>query len=256
MMRVTAGLWMGIVLSLTSLQAHAHPVESRVAIEPEQEAAFTAGKIHFEFQLVDTKTNQILTSQDLMVMHEKLLHLYFYDPSLSQFRHVHPEFNGHVWTVDTDLSVNGNYWVWAQGQLGSDSYEFLGSNRLIVQGGQSEIAPPSQLGDIRHGTDGNSAIALDAGVLHAKANVMLTATVSHGDGSAPVLTDYLGARAHITIVSGDADALIHVHPMNMGDSNRFMIHASFPEAGDYRIWIQFLDGGALKTIPLSVTVVE
>ena len=46
----------------------------------------------------------------------------------------------------------------------------------------------------------------------------------------------------------------HVHPMEGSDANSGMLHATFPSAGDYRVWIQLIDHGVLKTIPLSVTV--
>ena len=36
--------------------------------------------------------------------------------------------------------------------------------------------------------------------------------------------------------------------------NTGMLHATFPAAGDYRLWIQLMDRGELKTVPLSVTV--
>jgi hypothetical protein len=39
-----------------------------------------------------------------------------------------------------------------------------------------------------------------------------------------------------------------------GSANPAMIHVVFPEAGDYRLWVQFMDGGVLRTVPLSVTV--
>ena len=42
--------------------------------------------------------------------------------------------------------------------------------------------------------------------------------------------------------------------MNGGTPTQMMIHTEFQSAGDYRIWVQFLDANVLKVIPLSVTV--
>ena len=68
-----------------------------------------------------------------------------------------------------------------------------------------------------------------------------------------MITPYLGAFAHIIAVpADDGDSLIHVHPMNGGQKNEGMLHATFPTAGLYRIWIQFLDNGDLKTVALVV----
>ena len=59
-------------------------------------------------------------------------------------------------------------------------------------------------------------------------------------------------------VISDGDALIHVHPMDMGDDDpsKIMVHFAFPAAGMYRLWVQFIDHGDLKTVPLAVKVAE
>ena len=83
---------------------------------------------------------------------------------------------------------------------------------------------------------------------------MLTYTVSRNDGTQPEVTPYLGANAHVIVVSPDGDNLIHAHPMDDKNSNTGMMHVTFPSQGDYRIWIQIIDAGVLKVVPLSVTV--
>jgi hypothetical protein len=60
--------------------------------------------------------------------------------------------------------------------------------------------------------------------------------------------------AHVVAVPSDGTWLLHVHPMDHGVPNQLMLHMEFPLAGDYRIWIQVVNGGALRVIPLSVTV--
>jgi hypothetical protein len=44
--------------------------------------------------------------------------------------------------------------------------------------------------------------------------------------------------------------------MDGGQPNEGMLHVSFPTEGFYRLWVQFIDAGELKTIPLSVAVTE
>jgi len=51
------------------------------------------------------------------------------------------------------------------------------------------------------------------------------------------------------------DSLIHVHPMSTGKPDELMVHAQLPKTGDYRLWVQFIDGNILRVVPLSVTVV-
>jgi hypothetical protein len=42
--------------------------------------------------------------------------------------------------------------------------------------------------------------------------------------------------------------------MDTSNPNQGMLHATFPHKGAYRLWIQFIDGGQLRTVPLSVKV--
>ncbi len=83
---------------------------------------------------------------------------------------------------------------------------------------------------------------------------MIMLNFSREDGSKPNITPYLGAIAHVVAVALDGDTLIHVHPMNGRNPNEGMIHATFPTAGFYRLWIQFIDDSVLRVIPLSIEV--
>jgi hypothetical protein len=83
---------------------------------------------------------------------------------------------------------------------------------------------------------------------------MLTLTLTEVDGSPANITPYLGAFAHIIATGEDGSSLIHIHPMNGNRQNEGMVHVTFPAAGYYRLWVQFVDAGILKTIPLSVAV--
>jgi hypothetical protein len=83
---------------------------------------------------------------------------------------------------------------------------------------------------------------------------MLTVSFAHTDGSSPQITPWLGEMAHAIIVTEDAGEMIHAHAMQVGTSQTLMIHVTFPAAGSFRIWLQFQDGGMIRTVPLAVTV--
>lgn len=234
----------------------AHESENRVEIEMETPTNLGPGKAVVEFQLVDTKESRVLTPSDLNVTHEKKLHLFTYDSALKEFQHVHPEFDGKVWTVEVSYQVSGDYFLWTQGELGSDSEEFTSFVKLHVDGGLPAWPSPPSLSDQRVGAVNGSVATLSPGLLRAGRMAMLTLTFTREDGSPAQITPYLGAFAHIVATPDDGDSLIHTHPMNGSKPNEGMIHATFPRAGFYRIWVQFVDGGTLKTIPLSVEVLE
>lgn len=253
-MKILAGLSLSVLVGLIPLQSWSHgQKEPRVAIEADMAVA-QAGVIKYSFQLVDTERNKVLEDSDLKISHEKKLHMLAYDPSLREFQHIHPEFDGKTWVAEVSLSVNGEYWIWLQGELESDGEEFSSSERLVIQGGQAAWPMPPILGDQRQNIDGNSRAELSQGRLVAGRSAMLNVTFSRTDGSSPELSPYLGAFAHIVVVPEDGDSLIHVHPMAGNKQNQGMIHATFPRAGDYRVWVQFMDGGILRIVPLSIRV--
>ncbi|OYZ23549.1 MAG: hypothetical protein B7Y39_04375 [Bdellovibrio sp. 28-41-41] len=226
--------------------------ETRIALEPEI-VSTNAGHIQYKFQLIDTTSKVLVGDQDLVVAHEKKLHFIIYDSSLREFQHAHPAFDGIAWSVDIEVRVNGNYWVWVQGELASDGEEFSSFTKLDILGGVSAWPLPPTLVDERAGASGVSSINLGKNKLVAGKMAMVDLKISHTDGTIPQLEPYLGAFAHVIAVPEDGDSLIHVHPQQAGSSSA-MLHATFPKAGLYRLWIQFIDDGNLKTIPLAVKV--
>lgn len=247
-----------LLLGLLSAAFHAQDTLAdeevgRIFVESDV-TAVQAGNIQYVFELVDSKTNKVLADSDLNVAHERKLHLLAYDPALREFQHVHPEFDGHFWKVDLNFAVDGEYRLWAQGELASDNEEFSVPVKLKVQGGQSPWPTPPQLTDLRTGENSNSVVTLDHQSLRSGRMVMMNLKFSRKDGSAPNLTPYLGAFAHVVAVFDDANTLIHVHPMDSSDPNQGMLHVTFPRSGFYRLWVQFIDAGQIKTVPLSVEV--
>lgn len=225
---------------------------NRVEIVAEVQGPVNAGTIPFSFELNDKKTHTIIGEQDLVETHTKKLHVIVYDSSLNEFNHVHPTFNGKTWTAELNLPVNGKYFFWAQGAL-KDGTEFSTYLKTEVQGGNAEI-PVKPLGDKRSATVNGTALTLANGKVTAGKMAMVNFEITRTDGQAPELTPYLGAFAHVIAVSPEGTDLIHVHPMKGRGANTGMLHATFPKAGDYRVWVQIIDKGELKTIPLSVSV--
>ena len=240
------------VTIFTSLSWAHDGVESRVTLESEAAGSYSAGQFNYSFQLVDTSANKSLSDKDLSITNTKILHFIAYDSSRNEFNHVHPVFNGKFWSVDLNLLVNGQYFFWAQGQL-LDGTEFSVFTKALIKDGKPEL-PVIPLVETRNASDRMTTVTVDNSKLKAGVTAMLSYKVSRLDGKAAVITPYLGSIAHIIAAAPDGDELIHVHPMAVSDPNSGMVHATFPSAGDYRLWVQLNDQGELKTIPLSVVV--
>ncbi|AZZ37334.1 hypothetical protein CIK05_11210 [Bdellovibrio sp. qaytius] len=229
--------------------------EERVSIEAVTQGTLTASdKIEFVFKLQDEVAKKSVGELDLKESHTKKLHLVVYDASLNEFNHVHPTFDGEFWKAELNLTTDGSYFIWAQGTL-LDGTEFSASYQVGVTDGKPALTVVS-LGNIRKASVGNTVVELSKEKVRAGKMAMIIYTVSHIDGTQPDVTQYLGANAHIIAVSPDGTDLIHAHPMDGNDNTTGMIHVTFPTEGDYRIWVQVIDAGVLKTVPLSVTVLK
>lgn len=247
-------LLIAIALSFFSIKAVAHVDRAqRVSLQPEVLGKLEASeKIQFGFQLFDAAAMKLIGDQDLQDSHTKKIHLIIYDASLNEFNHVHPTYNGQVWNAELNLLVNGLYYAWAQGTL-SDGTEFSALYRTEVIGGKPALVV-KPLGDARRGSVEHTLVELSKQKITAGKMTMINYNVTRDDGTQPQITPYLGANAHIIIVSPDGDKIIHAHPMSGNNPNTGMIHTTFPTDGDYRIWVQLIDNGVLKTVPLSVNV--
>ena len=241
------------VILFFGLLASANPAENpRVVIEPEIQSSYPAGTFEYAFQLLDTSINKAVADSDLLENQTKKMHMIVYDPSLKEFTHVHPQFDGKIWKVSMNLSVNGNYFVWAQGEL-LDNTEFSALTRIQVVNGKPENIPTA-LGDVRTVTVGKTTIQLAKSKLKVGRMAMLNFTVTREDGQTPVMAPYLGALAHVIATPTGGDQLIHVHAQSMGQPNAGMLHVTFPVEGEFRLWIQFIEHDELVVMPLSVIV--
>lgn len=245
-------LLLSMLLILPSLALAHGGQEPKVVIEPEKEEIVSTNTYQYRFQLFDTVKNAVVNESALDITHEKKLHVLAYDPGLREFQHVHPTFDGTFWIVELNFQVSGNYWLWAQGKI-SNGDEFSTSARIDVKVHQPAWPAP-KLTDVRSGADGTSKIVLSNLTLKAGRMAMIDMTFLRTDGTTPKITPYLGALAHVVATPDDGDSLIHVHPMNGTKPNTGMLHVTFPSKGFYRLWIQFLDDGILKLVPLSVRV--
>ena len=248
-------LALAIWLLALAPSAFAHDTPSNVQVKLESASQLRAGEVHLDFDLISVKTGALLKQSDLEVTNEKILHCFIYDAALKEFHHEHPTFDGALWHVSSNVTVNGNYFVFLQGRTAADHEDFVLDAEVAVSGGAPANPAPPVLGDHRSAADEISVATLSNDKIIAGNTTMLWLNFSRTDGTPAVITPYLGVLAHVTIVSNDGDRLIHVHPMTGSSNTNLMLHTEFPEAGDYRIWIEFIDGGALRTVPLSVSVI-
>ena len=78
--------------------------------------------------------------------------------------------------------------------------------------------------------------------------IELKANVSSNGKPITDLELYLGALAHIVVVSEDTKEYLHVHPMDSeAKGPEITAHTNFPKAGKYKVFMQFAHAGKVHT---------
>jgi P-type Cu+ transporter len=206
---------------------------------------------------------------DVVISHEEPMHLIVVSRDLQQFQHIHPQPTGRPgqYAVTLSFPVAGTYYLYNQFARTSGP-EVLLANVLTVGAPSgaarlTEDRTPKVSGDVR--------VALE-GVANLQANRAQTLTFRLEDAQTgePLtnLQPYLGAPAHIAILSADVQTFVHTHgqqvmaPMagapavptgSLGPEISFV--NTFPRPGMYKIWGQFAAGdGRVVTAAFVVAV--
>ncbi len=213
-------------------------------------------------------------------VHTKLLHFILVSEDLTQFWHVHPDYQGDGVFVlkDLVLPVAANYVTFADFTPTGDKQHFV-RNTLVVSGATTQqpdlVVSPTEV------TVGDLKMQL-ANTEEFKAGTEITLKFHVSDASTgsavDTLDEYLGAAGHLVIVDQTTQIYIHTHPaghdmdnmagmatstpamagmsmpMQYGPDLEFM--ADFPSAGLWSMWLQVQYKGDIYTFPFVVEVMD
>jgi hypothetical protein len=233
-----------------------------------------SGKIVYHSPQIDLATSDppttlIFTIRDvrgrkiryLEKTHEQPIHLIVVSTDLAEFAHIHPELQpDDTYRVAYSFPHGGTYWLFAD-YTRPGAAQSISRSRLEVPGdlrAPEKLNPDTNLVKTQDGLQVKLTLPSDL-----RAGPDLTFRF---DLSATDLEPYLGAWAHIMIVSEDRRQFIHAHPVD--DANPLQhTHASpgpgpstittvtgFRQPGLYRLWVQFQRQGKVITIPYTFNV--
>ena len=187
--------------------------------------------------------------------HGKKIHLIVVSDDLSQFQHIHPDYQADgSYQVKTTLPTGGKYHLYAD-------YKPTGGNATVnkmditVSGNQP--AARQYAGDKLTASPGDGftvSLRSESGKMETNTLTHLSAAVTqNGKAIDPNnLEDYLGAKAHMVVISLNEKEYLHVHP---GVKNgKFDLQTTFEKPGTYRGWIQFQDKGKVYTADFVMQV--
>ena len=188
--------------------------------------------------------------------HERLLHLFIIGRDLQFFAHEHPERTARGFELTTALPP-GAYMVIADFIPGGGAPQMV--HRAIVTPGYrvTPFAPAAPLeADLSEKLREGMRIALRVEAVLGRPEAVLRFHFSEAETGAPVsdLQPYLGAAGHVLIVSPDLTNSVHAHPDVDGSGPDFDVHAVFPQAGTFKLWVQVQRGGKVLSAPFTVQI--
>jgi hypothetical protein len=194
------------------------------------------------FRILDTNGRPI---HDFDLEHTKRMHLIVVRRDLTGFQHLHPTLRADgTWTTQLTLPLPGAYRVFADFSVNNQPTTLADDLQVDGTVNSSELPAPTKVA----ATDG-FRVRLTDGSVRADQESALTFAVTRN--RKPVsLQDYLGAKGHLVALRQGDLAFLHVHP----DENSLLFKATFPTAGNYRLFLQFKVAGQVHTAAFTLDV--
>ncbi len=212
-----------------------------------------------EVQLMMTPVSKVQPDAriGLDVEHEKKIHLIVVKEDLSWFDHIHPEEDsGGSYRVTEKFPAPGRYMLFAD-------YKPTGGDHVVDRlnvNVEGTPAPAEIYGGDRLKSDAGDGFTA---VLSAREGSLATGQPVHLQGTifkdgkeldVNTLENYLGAKAHMVVISLEDKEYLHVHPGVEGST--FDLHTTFEKPGIHRGWLQFQSAGKVYTSDFVFDVVE
>ncbi len=167
---------------------------------------------------------------ELKLLHEKLVHLILVRQDLNYFDHLHPEKkeNG-VFSIPYSFLAPGEYRLWVEFTDGV--LEHIIDYPLTVVG-TTELPELDTLNGLK--------VEMQTNELQQDNPAQLSFIVTEDDAPVPITEKWLGADAHLIIISNTLDEFAHLHDA-IGDNDNLLAFNYTPEySGDYTVWAEFM----------------
>lgn len=210
---------------------------------------------------------------DLQQNHERMVHTFVIPYDLSSFQHLHQEDTDEV-TVD-DLRTASYHFPFATPVAGRYrlAFDFAHQNRYVnvlddleVEGAPAQLdAPAVDLSTTRSVGGLEVELQLDSGAPRVGSEAQWRISVTEDGAPVTDLVQYLGADAHLALISEDAQWVSHTHAWVPGmedmapgmemphlyEGPEIPFHFTFPVAGRVKTWAQFARASDPST-PITV----
>jgi Cu+-exporting ATPase len=165
------------------------------------------------YRLADARSGAPIT--DVIVSHERPVHLIAVSRDLTHFQHIHPQPTGNAgeYGVDATFPVAGTYVLYA-GFERSGGREVVSRQELVV----GSASGPAALVERREPVAAPPGVRValqNAANVRAGSEHTFTFRLEDPRTGEPVrtLTTYLGAPAHVVVIDAAASEFVHTHGM-------------------------------------------
>ncbi|MDZ4707940.1 MAG: heavy metal-binding domain-containing protein [Saprospiraceae bacterium] len=235
---------------------------------PGQLEAGKAGVLNFTPKVIGQESEAVA----LDVQHEKKIHLIVVSNDLSYFEHIHPEYQADgsykITVLEKSKSysigpghhetrfVNGGDYTLFADYLPSGGDHQVEKIAINVSGTTKGLVTYSANKLIGTSADFTVSLQATGGKLITGAPMHIAGELTQNGKAIDVntLENYLGAKAHMVVVSLNDKEYLHVHPDV--SSGKFDLHTTFKKPGIYRGWIQFQSNAQVHTVDFVMDVNE
>jgi len=224
-------------------------VKVKLITEPQAIEAGTPIQLTFTFEENDKKV-------PLDISHEMKVHLMVVNEDLTWFRHIHPEEQADgSYTLSENFPNGGKYFLFTNFKP-QGAASTVDKKEISVKGNPDNSKADFSIKRVSI-VDGYTVTIENGNDLKTGRIQPLEISVEKDDKklSENDIEPYLGATAHIVMISKADKDFLHIHPLS---DKRFPIYAQthIEKPGIYRIWVEFQTNGKVHTADFTVNVAE
>lgn len=191
---------------------------------------------------------------ELEVSHEKELHLIVVNDELTWFHHIHPTKQENGSYAVTETFPNADKYLLFADYKPKGAEHGLNKAEIFVHGKQTN-KPDTTTNKWVSNVDGYTVILVNGNDFKTNRPQHIGISVEQNGKflTGKDIELYLGAVAHVVLISKQDKEFKHVHPIS---NEKLPIHGEtfFDHAGVYRIWVQFQTSGQLHTADFTINV--
>ncbi len=213
-------------------------------------ATFSVGATTtWRFRILDCDGKPI---RDFEPEQGKLLHLIVVRTDFTGYQHLHPVLGPDgTFSVDIAAPTAGRYRAIADFVI--DGRKYVVATTLTAPGRATGAPLPRP--SLHASVDGYDVELQRPAVLEAGGEAPLTFRITRRGRHVTDLEPYLGAYGHLVSLRDGDLGYLHVHPE--GDTRpgpEISFGTEFPDAGRYRLFLDFRHGGSVHTAAFTVSV--